>query len=281
MRARLSAKGPAPSLRAIALGVGTLLLSASVAAQPAPAPTGTAAAPAGAPRDPTPEELEEAKRSFESGVKFFNVGNYEAARASFEAAYKLSRFPALLFNLGKTAEKQNQRRDAIRFLEQYLQTNPQDAAEVDAKLRELRKAEGLPEDGSVPPPPQQPLPSMGQSKWLVGTQKSPPLPSLVLLGTGAVFLLAGIGCGAGAIIAAREVENGNGKPYAGEVSDAFTRGRTLSGAAIALDVVGGALLAGGGAWLGYWLYKKNKHPETLPQASLIWTGSGLGVAGRF
>jgi tetratricopeptide (TPR) repeat protein len=260
-----------------------VLLSASVSAQPAPAPAqGATSATAGAPRDPTPEELEEAKRSFESGVKFFNVANYEAARASFEAAYKLSRFPALLYNLGKTAEKQNQRRDAIRFLEQYMQTNPQDAAEVEAKLRELRRAEGLPEDGSQPVPPAQPQPAgMGQSKLLVGTQKMPPIPSLVLLGTGAAFLIAGIGCGAGAITAAREVENGNGKPYAGEVSAAFTRGRTLSDAAIALDVIGGAMLAGGGAWLGYWIYKKNKHPETLPQASLIWTGSGLGVAGRF
>lgn len=246
-------------------------------AQPAAAPAASSQQP-----EPTPEELEEAKRSFESGVKFYNLGNYEVARAQFETAYKLSRFPALLYNLGKTAEKQNQRKDAIGFLAKYLESKPQDAPEVEAKLRELRRAEGVPEDGSQPlqPPVLQPVGPL-QSKWLVGTQKVPPVPALALLGAGAAFLIVGIGCGAAAIGAAREVENGNGKPYAGEVSSTFTRGRTLNDAAISFDVLGGAMLAGGGAWLGYWIYQKTKHPEALPQASLIWTGSGLGVAGRF
>jgi tetratricopeptide (TPR) repeat protein len=269
---------------ALTIALGAALLPGVALVQPAPAPAPAAAATP-AQREPTPAEMEVAKRSFEDSVRFYNEGNYDAARAQFEAAYKLSRFPALLYNLGKTAEKQNQRRDAIRFLEQYLETKPQDAPEVEAKLQVLRKAEGLPEDGSQPlstaSGTSTPPVNLLQSKALVGTQKMPPIPALALLGAGAGFLIIGIGCGAGALTAARELENSNGKPYAGEVSATFDRGRALNDAAIAFDVLGGVMLAGGGAWLGYWVYKRLKHPETLPQASLVPTGTGLAVVGRF
>ncbi|MFO0577717.1 MAG: tetratricopeptide repeat protein [Polyangia bacterium] len=282
-RCRLSAFASRSVAGALAIALGSALVPGAALAQPAPAqaPPATGSAQ----REPTPAEMEVAKRSFEDGVRFYNEGNYDAARAQFEAAYKLSRFPALLYNLGKTAEKQNQRRDAIRFLEQYLETKPQDAPEVEAKLQDLRKAEGLPLDGSQPvPPPTAPTAAAAtpSPRWLVGTQKVPPIPSLALLGTGAAFLIVGIGCGAAALSAANEVQNSNGQPYAGNIASLQARGPALSSAAIAFDVLGGVALAGGGAWLGYWLYLRSKKPETLPTAlRVIPSLGGIGVAGSF
>lgn len=260
------------------LGLTLTLLPAVVRAQqPAPPAPAAAATPSEAPPEPTPEEIAEAKHSFESGMKFFNAGNYEAARTQFDAAYKLSRFPALLYNLARTADKQNLRRDSIQYYEQYLLTSPPDAPDVVIKLRELRRAEGIP-DGQQPPASQ----PTAASKWLVGTQKLPPIPAMALAGTGAAFLIIGIGCGAGALSASSQLEGANGQMFRGQNADAASRGPTLNNAAIAFDVLGSLFLAGGGAWIGYWLYMKSNKPSSLPTALRLTPGPGsIGIAGTF
>lgn len=280
-------------MRGVALAVALSLALGPVAAhaqQPAPPPAtppavGTAPIPSSSepPREPTPEELAEAKHSFESGLRFYNAGNYEAARAQFEAAHKLSRFPSLLYNLGRTAEKQNQRREAIVYYEQYLATNPPDAPDIALKLSALRKAEKGPEDAAqAATPSQTESTAAAPSKWLLGTQKLPPIPALALTGTGAAFLIIGIGCGAGALSASRQIEAANGQMYRGANADAAARGATLNRAAIAFDVLGALALAGGGAWIGYWFYLKTKKPESLPLALRVSPGPGsLAIVGSY
>lgn len=217
---------------------------------------------------PSPEEVDAAKRHFESGVDFFQRGNYTAARAEFEAAYALTKYPQLLFNLGKTAEKLNLTADAIRYLEGYLASNPSEAdvIEVRAKLVELRK-----QPTATPAPAAQPTtPPPG---------KLPPVPALALLGAGAGLLIIGIGCGAGALAAAGSFTPGSSVPYS-----KYTEGKALDAAGIAFDVIGGAALAAGVAWTGYWAYqrsKANKQQQQQPAVSLIPLGAGLGVAGQF
>jgi tetratricopeptide (TPR) repeat protein len=261
----------------VALGLTLAFAPAIARAQSGPAPTAAPATSSEAPPEPTPEELAEAKHSFESGMKFFNQGNYEAARTQFDAAYKLSRFPALLYNLARTADKQNQRRDSIRYYEQYLATNPPDGPDVVIKLRELRKAEGISEAPQTGAQPQ-----AAASKWLVGTQKLPPIPAMALAGTGAAFLLIGIGCGAGALSASNQLEGANGQMFRGQNADAASRGRALNNAAITFDVLGSLFLAGGGAWIGYWLYMKSNKPSSLPTALRLIPGpGGIGIAGTF
>lgn len=218
---------------------------------------------------PSPEEVDAAKRHFESGVDFFQRGNYTAARAEFEAAYALTKYPQLLFNLGKTAEKLNLTADAIRYLEGYLASNPSEAdvTEVRAKLVELRKqptaTPAATAQPTTPPPP----------------GKLPPVPALALLGAGAGLLIIGIGCGAGALAAAGSFTPGSSVPYS-----KYTEGKALDAAGIAFDVIGGAALAAGVAWTGYWAYqrsKANKQQQQQPAVSLIPLGAGLGVAGQF
>ena len=225
-------------------------------------------APPAAPQGPQPsqEEVDVAKRHFESGVDFFQRGNYTAARAEFEAAYALTKYPQLLFNLGKTAEKLNLTADAVRYLEGYLASNPSEAdvIEVRAKLVELRKHPG------APAPTAQPTAAPG---------KIPPVPALALLGAGAGLLIVGIGCGAGALAAAGSFTPGSSVPYS-----KYSEGRALDAAGIAFDVIGGAALAAGVAWTGYWLYQRSKasKQQQAPAAvSLIPLGAGIGVVGQF
>ena len=217
---------------------------------------------------PSPEEVDAAKRHFESGVDFFQRGNYTAARAEFEAAYQLTKYPQLLFNLGKTAEKLNLTADAVRYLEGYLASNPSDAdvSEVRAKLAELRKQ--VPQAGTATTP---------AASAAVPPGKLPPLPALVLMGAGAGLLIVGIGCGAGALAAAGSFTPGSSVPYS-----KYAEGKALDAAGIAFDVIGGAALAAGVAWTGYWAYQRSKASKQAPAAvSLIPLGAGIGVAGTF
>ena len=217
---------------------------------------------------PTPEEVEAAKRHFESGAEFFQHGNYAAARLEFEASYALTKYPQLLYNLGKTAEKQNQIPEAIRYLEAYLASGPpeSDATEVRAKLTELRK---LPAASAAP--------ASGQSGAPPG--KIPPIPALALMGAGAGLLIIGLGLGGGALAAAGSFTPGSTVPYS-----TYAQGKALDAAGIAFDVIGGAALAAGVAWTGYWAYQRSKAGKTPPPpaaVSLAPVGLGLGITGRF
>ena len=154
-----------------------------------------------------------------------------------------------MFNLGKTAEKLDQNADAIRYLEGYLAATPtaSDADEVRAKLADLRLRTVAPTPPAPPPPP---------------PSRVPPIPALVLMGSGAGILIIGIGCGAGALAAAKTVEGSGGQIFKGAPGDTYAQGQALNAAGIALDVIGGLALAAGGAWTGYWLYKRHKASPT-------------------
>lgn len=218
------------------------------------APATSAASPAEPARSaasPSPEEVAAAQRHFDSGVNFFERGNYAAARSEFEAAYQLSRYPQLLYNLAKTAEKLNQPAEAIRYLEQYLATSPpaSDAAEVREKLTMLQKASS---GVSAATPPAQ--------------SKIPPRPALALLGAGAGLLLVGIGFGVASLQAGNTV----------------SQETAYNATAITCDVLGGAGIAAGAAWIGYWLYQRHKARNPAPPAvSLSLGGPGSGIAVRF
>jgi hypothetical protein len=72
------------------------------------------------PQKPTKPMIDAAERYFRDGVRFTEEGNYDAARVSFEAGYKLSGEPFFLHDLSWTAERQGQLGDAIGFAERYL-----------------------------------------------------------------------------------------------------------------------------------------------------------------
>lgn len=221
---------------------------------------------------PSPEEVEAAKRHFESGAEFFQRGNYTAARLEFEASYALTKYPQLLFNLGKTAEKLNQVPEAIRYLEQYLASNPSeaDANEVRAKLAALRQLPGA----SSPP-----AAALTTQPAAAPPSKIPPIPALALMGAGAGLLIVGIGLGGAALASAGSFTPGSTVPLS-----TYTEGKALDAAGIAFDVIGGAALAAGVAWTGYWAYQRSKAGKQQPPpaaVSLAPVGLGLGITGRF
>lgn len=249
----------------LCLGLTLHLLAGPWATQaqaqtPAPAQDQTPAAAA-----PPPSELEQkaAQQHYQAGVMFFQAENWNAARAEFEAAYQLTKYPDLLYNLAKIAEKQGRTADEVRYLDEYLATNPKDADEVRARLAVIR-----PKGGS--------------------TSRSLPWPAIGMAAGGAAFLIIGIGCGAAALDAANTVASpaNSGKPFNADLFATQERGKQLSSAAIAFDVMGGLALAAGGGWLGYWFYQRHMQNKTTPPSKTALVpvgpgGPGLAVIGRF
>ena len=85
---------------------------------------------------PRPTELEQkTAQHYQAGVMFFQAENWNAAQAEFEAAYQLTKYPDLLYNLAKIAEKQGRTADEVRYLEEYLASKPQDSETVRAGWR--------------------------------------------------------------------------------------------------------------------------------------------------
>ena len=73
-----------------------------------------AAAPAAA------EQSKEAAAHFSRGLEHAKQGDLESAASAFEAAYRLSPHPAVLYNLGQTYASLGRPVEAVRALKQYL-----------------------------------------------------------------------------------------------------------------------------------------------------------------
>ena len=85
------------------------------------------------------EEDREARRQFEAGADAFEEGLYESALACFLKAYDLSPRPVLLFNIAKTEDKLERKREARDHYKRFLAAVP-DAAnrvQVERRIEEL------------------------------------------------------------------------------------------------------------------------------------------------
>jgi hypothetical protein len=92
---------------------------------------------------PTDRQKEEAATRFDRGVKLFEAQDYAAARAEFEAAYRLVPRYQVLFNIGVAEKKLFRYNDAVRTLKRYLDEGkanvPSDRrAAVERELGEIR-----------------------------------------------------------------------------------------------------------------------------------------------
>jgi hypothetical protein len=83
------------------------------------------------------QPLEEAKRHFTQGVALYNDGNYNAALAEFQAAYKLRKSPGVLYNIGLTEKALFHYNEAIDNLGQYLAAEPKLTAERKNEVKQL------------------------------------------------------------------------------------------------------------------------------------------------
>src|SRR6266498_2326357 len=120
-----------------------------------------AAAPAAAAMT---EEEERAKAHFLAGQSYYDQASYADALKEFNEAYRISKRPALLYNIARCHEALDQVPEAVAMLERYLHEAPDDVdrAAIETRISNLkarpRKKAPPPEPPAVAgqPPPSAP-----------------------------------------------------------------------------------------------------------------------------
>lgn len=211
-------------------------------------------------------DADKSRRYFESGMIYYQTKDYVKARDEFRIAYEISNAPDFLVNLASVSSKLRAYGDAVKYLDQYIAECPNspDLSAAIQRRDDMMIAQTI-KEGEEPPPERIP---------------PPPKPALALMGAGAGLLLIGAGLGGGAIAAAKQVGAPDGIGVVREFDENWaaieSRGKSLSAAAIALDVVGGAALAAGAIWTGLWYQQRDGISLTLAPRP-----GGILVLGRF
>lgn len=130
-----------------------------------------------------------AKAHYETGVRHFDLLEYEAALADFKEAYRNKPDPAFLYNIAQCHRKLGHIDEAITFYQTYLRrapdTNIRDEVERRiAELQSLRAVESAPAahaTGDRPRP--SPASAEAQEKAAARIAAAPPVASTVDLGT--------------------------------------------------------------------------------------------------
>src|SRR5882757_9880216 len=106
----------------LALGLCTALLGTAV--------------PSGAQTDD-----ENARSHFESGAAYLKQSDNENALREFQAAYALSKRPALLLNIANVYERMGKPKEAVDALGKYLEEDPKaaDRTTVETRIANLKK----------------------------------------------------------------------------------------------------------------------------------------------
>src|SRR5262245_59789765 len=72
---------------------------------------------------PTPEEVQQAQIRWNEGKKYFDAGNYEAARVAFKQAYTVFPHAAFLQNLGEAELRSGRNVEAARHFTAFLRAS--------------------------------------------------------------------------------------------------------------------------------------------------------------
>ena len=191
----------------------------------------------------TPEDDERAKAHFLAGQSYYEQASYTDALREFNEAYRISKRPALLYNIARCHEALEQYADAVKMLEAYLDQDPQtsDRAAVETRIGNLKEREAAQEkaqkaatETAKPPPttatattsPPAPPPAPAQRKrvatWIVG-------------GIGLGALAAALGTG----VASQLAYNDLSSKCTGDRCDASLQGKLNTGRrlAVATDVL--------------------------------------------
>lgn len=106
------------------------------------------------------DEVTDAKRAFVSGMKHFDLGEYDQALSDFKNGYRAKEDPVFLYNVAQCYRMMNQNRDAIRYYRLYLSRAPDatNRGEIEDRITKLQQVvdsenkNRQPETAPVTPP---------------------------------------------------------------------------------------------------------------------------------
>jgi hypothetical protein len=101
----------------------------------------------------SPEDDKRAREAFEQGRQAWDEGRFREAWEHWHLAYRLSRRPELLYNVGQAADRLRMDAEALEAFRLYLAKNPdaENRREVENRIRILEREVGGAQPGSVSP----------------------------------------------------------------------------------------------------------------------------------
>jgi hypothetical protein len=219
---------------------------------------------------PSRPMIEVAQQHYQAGDRFFRDGQFDAAIVEFEAAFKLSGEPDMVYNLSRTCEKAGKLKEAIEYAARYqsLVVGTEEEERARRRVEFLRGRYSV--EQAQPKPPEQPPAKPAETtppsptpaaqasqspEMAPSAPPSPPPPSkarkvppgaIGLLVGGGALALAGVGLLGGAWATGNQAR-ADGTSYADWVA-LNDKGSALNTGGIVLSVVGGALAIGGAVW---------------------------------
>lgn len=143
-------------------------------------------------------EEDAAKAHFLAGQSYYDQASYADALREFTEAYRMSKRPALLYNIARCDEALERFSDAVEMLQRYLDEDPAtpDRAAVETRIANLKQRQAA---GQAKPPP----PAAASTAAPPPTASpAPPAPTVSLAATSPppkrryTFIVGGIGVAA-------------------------------------------------------------------------------------
>lgn len=202
-----------------------------------------------------PKQIAIAERHFHDGTEWYREGKFDLAITEYRASYEISKLPELLHNISLCYENLGNIEAAISYEQRYIEAVPKSDFEVidqaNGRIARLRGSAAQPIAKAATPPPERPITSKPEAKPVRQTSNPVRYAPYLAIAGGSLALIAGFACGGLALERASQIRSM--QPIARADLDALTaQGQSYNRAAITLDVIGGAIVAGGVVWAIVW-----------------------------
>jgi tetratricopeptide (TPR) repeat protein len=81
----------------------------------------------------------EARRAYDDGTKFYNLGDFDRAISNYRKAFEIKPEPVFLYNIAQAYRLKGDLRQAVFFYKSYLRASPNadNRAEVEGRIKEM------------------------------------------------------------------------------------------------------------------------------------------------
>jgi tetratricopeptide (TPR) repeat protein len=242
----------------------------------------------------------EGRSHFEAGRLAFSEGRYGAALEEFKRAYELTQRPALLYDIGTSADRLRRDQEALDAFDLYLvkEPNPDNLAEIQGRIAVLREAVTQHANAAVPVVTPEPTSTneANVAKVPSGAPAAATAPPSTAVAARSVssqslapWIVIAVSAGAaltGGVLVAlalADISKVQGAPVGTKLSSlqkAHDRVPVLSTTGFVLLGIGGAGLAAGLAWKLLSADDEHEHAHK-PTAVLRILPGGLDLSGSF